>query len=89
MKIVFSTSVLLAKTYEVTEREHFAPEMSQCNPREDNGSPWQAESVEANGNRTIDVTDSNGASGNIGSGEIAIQFRPQVKVKSGSLALWA
>jgi hypothetical protein len=52
--------VLLCKTYEKTEKEHFAPEMSQCNPREDNGYPRQAVSSVDHPDADADTTDHNG-----------------------------
>ena len=37
--------MILANTYEKVEKEHFAPEMSQCNPKDYNGYPKDTEAV--------------------------------------------
>ena len=68
-----STALILAKKYEdvKTDSEHFAPEMSQCSPRGDNGYPRPA-AADSDG----DVTDANGSHPYPSlSGELAVQYR--------------
>ena len=67
--------LILAKSYDdlKTDPEHFAPEMSQCSPRGDNGYPRPAGADGADG----DVTDANGSNrySSMPPGEYAVQFR--------------
>ena len=55
----------MAKTYEKSDNtEHFAPEMSQCNPREDNGYKKTSEIIDADGDngyqKTSEIIDADG-----------------------------
>ena len=71
--------LIRAKKYEniKTDSEHFAPEMSQCSPRGDNGYPKASGSDGADG----DVTDANGSNPYpiLPSADCTVQFR-QVKL---------
>ena len=75
MPLFNSTVLILAKSYDDLkfDQEHFAPEMSQCSPRGDNGYPKPAGSNGAD----RDVTDANGSNPypSMPSGEYAVQFR--------------
>jgi len=55
----------MAKTYEKSDdSEHFAPEMSQCNPRDDNGYKKTSEIINPNGDdgfqKTSEIIDADG-----------------------------
>jgi hypothetical protein len=86
----------MAKTYEKSDvSEHFAPEMSQCNPREDNGYQKTSEIIDADGGngfqKTSEILDADGedpqavdstdaANGSPTNADpLAVRFRLQVK----------
>jgi hypothetical protein len=76
----FSTIVLFFKTYEASDDEQYAPEMSQFSPDHGNGYPVRTDAAGENGDPAADTTDGNGGIPVHGGGpdDIVVHFRPQV-----------